>query len=254
MLPKTMVAPTGARMSKADHPALPISEVEIVDCAVDCHNSGAGGIHVHIRGSEGEHLLDGRVYRRLADRLRAVVPNMLIQITTEAAGRYEPHHQMETALKAGVDHVSVSIREICRASTSDVTQFIERCASRGIAVQWILYDTSDAKMLQEVLTAPMLRSTQLQLLFVLGQYGKSNAVPQDLDPFLDWISDLELTPDWAACAFGEHEPACLKYAATKGGKCRVGFENSLHLSTGEIADSNAQKIVDLRDNLKNIGE
>ena len=249
MLPHIMVAPNGARLSKTDHPALPITEDEIVICAIGCRDAGAGGIHLHIRDENGGHLLDGPVYRRLVDRLKAVVPDMMVQITTEAAGRYQPEHQMETALEAGADFVSMSIREVCRAPASQVAGFIADCVSKKITVQWILYDISDAILLEDTLTASMLRSPHLQLLFVLGKYGKTAAEPKDLDPFLEWVTGLETTPDWAVCAFGEDEPACLSYAAQMGGKCRVGFENSLHLSNGEIADSNAQKVVDLRESL-----
>ena len=77
----------------------------------------------------------------------------------------------------------------------------------------------------------------------------SPAVPEDLHPFTRWLSDRKLICDWAVCAFGKHEPSCLEYAARMGGKCRVGFENSFYLSTGDIAESNIQKVVDLRENL-----
>ena len=45
--PFVMVAPTGARRSKADHPALPITLPEIVATAAACHSTPLA--HRHAR-------------------------------------------------------------------------------------------------------------------------------------------------------------------------------------------------------------
>jgi uncharacterized protein (DUF849 family) len=42
-LPKIMVAPNGARRTKADHPAVPMTIAEIVETARQCYAEGAGG-------------------------------------------------------------------------------------------------------------------------------------------------------------------------------------------------------------------
>jgi len=249
-LPQIMVAPNGARLQKADHPALPVTKDEIVTCAETCFAAGAGAIHAHIRDDEGQHLLDRGAYRELVAALREAVPDMAVQITTEAAGRYDPQHQMQVALHGGADMVSVSIREICRASAVEVVHFIRECAQRQITLQYILYDRDDCALLERTLSREDMSDPDLQVLFVLGQYGRLAAQPTDLVLFLDWMETREMSPDWAVCAFGPREPDCLKEAAAKGGKCRTGFENSLHLSTGRIASNNAAKVEDLSQLLK----
>ena len=245
-LPMIMVAPNGARYSKKDHPALPMTDDEIVGCAVDCFEAGAGAIHLHLRDQAGRHLLNSKAYAAVVKRIEAATPEMVVQITTEAAGRYSPRQQMQVALDAGARHVSISIREVSEAASSDLAVFLERCVSKGIVLQWILYDTEDAKALQSILPSSMLRSSKLQLLFVLGKYNQVAGQPEDLHPFLEWMSRADLSPDWAVCAFGNHEPACLAYAVSKGGKCRTGFENSFRLSNGKVANSNSEKVHDLR--------
>ncbi|WP_344846735.1 3-keto-5-aminohexanoate cleavage protein [Celeribacter arenosi] len=242
-----MVAPNGARLSKTDHPAIPLTLDEIVACARDCHAAGADGIHAHIRDADGQHLLDCARYRQLVSALKGAVPDLAVQITTEAVGRYDPATQMEVALNAGAEMVSVSIREICRADVSDVGRFFHQCRDTGIAVQHILYDRGDCELLGEVLAEDELHNPALQLLYVLGRYSENlQSTPSDLSPFVDWQASLNLTPDWAVCAFGKSEAVCLKAAAALGGKCRVGFENSLYLSDGSIAADNAEKVKDLR--------
>ena len=60
-------------------------------------------------------------------------------------------------------------------------------------------------------------------------------------PFTDWLAAKEITPDWMVCAFGPGESACLKAAYAVGGKRRVGFENSLWHSDGQLARDNAER-------------
>jgi len=251
-LPKVMVAPNGARLGKADHPALPITDEEIIVCARDCFAAGAGGIHAHIRDGEGQHLLDSGRYGELVRALKAEVPVMDIQITTEAVGRHVPPHQMQVALNSGADMVSVSIREICRDGSEGAAQFFERCRQAEISVQHIIYDQSDFHLLGSTLSVDRLHASDLQLLFVLGSYAdQRDAKPEDLDPFLDWQRSHDIEPDWAICAFGVNELRCLQYADAEGGKCRIGFENSRFLGDGSIARDNAEKVAEL---MRCIGE
>ena len=244
-LPRIMVAPNGARLQKTDHPALPITQDEIVGCARACHVAGAGGIHAHLRDANGAHLLDAGRYRALVQALQAGVPGMQVQITTEAVGIYDAETQIEVALTGGADMVSVSTREVLRAGADTARAFFKEAAARGIAVQHILYDVADCDALAEVL-GDGLTDPALQLLYVLGRYDRDQtAHPQDLDAFLDWQRGRGLTPDWAICAFGQHEIPCLVRAAAEGGKCRIGFENSRLHPDGRVARDNADKVAAL---------
>lgn len=245
-LPKIMVAPSGARLSKADHPALPLTIDEVVTVAKSCFEVGADGLHAHIRNEDGSHLLDAAVYRDLLSNLRRAVPDMALQITTEAAGVYQPDVQMEVALNSGADMVSAAVREIGEAGLETARAFYAECEDRKIAVQHILFDVEDCQRLSEILPRTRLSDPKLQMIFVLGRYSQTGASsPNEMLPFLTWLKDQNLTPDWAVCAFGAAEPACLVEAARRGGKCRVGFENSRLLSNGSVAKDNREKVVDL---------
>lgn len=111
-LPRIMVAPNGARRGKADHPALPITDDELVDTTRACIAAGADGVHLHLRDGNGKHLLDAARYRFLLERLEAEVPGAYLQVTSEAAGIYDAPAQraMMRALKPR--YVSVALREM----------------------------------------------------------------------------------------------------------------------------------------------
>ena len=245
-LPRIMVAPNGARRQKADHPALPVTLEEMLETAAACHAAGADGLHLHLRDASGGHLLDVDGYRAALRALADAVPDMAVQITTEAVGQYPPEVQRRVALDSGAELVSVSIREMCRDARDVARGFYADCAERGIAVQHILYDLADANLLGDVIGDDALRDPQLQLIYVLGRYSETQTSdPAELDPFLHWLQDRDLAPDWAVCAFGPAETDCLLRAARHGGKCRIGFENSLWNRDGSLARDNAERVAEL---------
>ncbi|MBC7132989.1 MAG: 3-keto-5-aminohexanoate cleavage protein [Roseovarius sp.] len=241
-LPRLMVAPNGARRGKADHPALPLTLPEIVETARACHAAGADGLHLHLRDAEGHHLLDAGAYREALEELRPAVPGMALQITTEAAGRYAPPHQRAVALGAGADMVSVALREMS-AEPEQAPGFYAACAEHGIAVQHILYDAGDFDLLARLVPEALRDAPDLQLIFVLGRYtAGQESDARDLAPFLARLHARKTPADWATCAFGRAETACLLAAHEAGGKLRVGFENSLWHADGRLARDNAERV------------
>lgn len=248
-LPKIMVAPNGARLSKQDHPNLPITLPELCDTARQCFDSGAKGLHVHIRDRQGLHLLDAGQYQETLVELALQVPDMALQITSEAAGVYEPDAQRAVILDAKPSLASVSIKELAREPDQNVTrQFYENCAANGTNVQHILYAPEELSVLETHLSDIDFNNPDMQLLFVLGRYGPNGASgPDSLTPFLTAMQNRGITPDWAVCAFGIQETACLIAANGLGGKMRVGFENSRQNRDGSVATSNAERVTEIVD-------
>jgi len=247
-LPKLMVAPNGARKTKADHPALPITLDEIIAEAISCYEAGADGLHLHLRDENGQHVLDAELYKEALAELRQAVPGMVLQITTEAVGRYTPAQQRAIVEQVKPEAVSISLAEMLAGTeTSIAVAFYKHCAQAGIAVQHILYGERDLKLISGLLAEGHLEQEELQLLFVLGRYQQDQqSTPKDLDIFVEWLHLNCIEPDWAACAFGLRETECLSAAHKKGGKVRVGFENSFWNADGSVASSNAERVVELK--------
>ena len=246
-LPRIMVAPNGATRGKADHPALPITIAETVACAVECHAAGAGGIHAHVRDAEGRHVLDAGLYAELIAELARAVPAMAVQVTTEAVGRYCAAEQRALVERLRPDSVSVALREITTEPDMALTRaFFHDCAEAGIAVQHILYSAEEVDRLAGLLERGVIPPEGLQVLHVLGRYTAGQvSAPADLGAPLARQAVAGLAPDWAVCAFGPAETACLVEAIRRGGKARIGFENNLLASDGSRAGSNAERVAEL---------
>lgn len=234
------VAPNGARRLKADHPALPLTADELAQTAAACRDAGAAMIHLHVRRPDGRHLLDADAYVAATQAVRRQVGrDMVVQITSEAAGLYGPAEQMRVVRAAEPEAVSLAIRELIpdAAHETEAAQFFAWLRSREIMTQIILYAPDDLARYRDLKARGVLGDGVDFLLFVLGRYAvgmQSRAA--DLLPFLP---DLDALPPWAVCAFGAQEAACALAALSLGGHARVGFENNLHLPNGAVAPDNA---------------
>jgi len=209
---------------------------QILLVAQDCFGAGADGLHLHIRDKQGQHSLDPGLYLETMVELRRVVPEMDLQITTEAAGIFDVSEQLACLRKVRPEWASIAVREIARAPEL-AARVYGVCAEQGTHVQHILYGAEDAALLAQWQQDGIVHRDQSDRLLVLGRYtsGQQSA-PQDLDQFPD-----EATA-WMVCAFGTQEHACLIEAARRGGDVRVGFENSLTDHDGNIWKDNAASV------------
>lgn len=248
-----MVAPNGARKTHKDHPALPVSIEETVDEAAACYAAGATVLHAHVRGEKEEHVLDAGLYLELLGELRLRVPDMLIQITTEAVGVYTPQQQVDCVKAVVPEMASVALREM----TSDYRQaefsgaFYHWCADTNIHIQHILFSVEDLQRFLQYKSDGVIPDSQKCVLFVLGRYAVDfQSSPDDLRPFLEQeLKDL----NWFTCAFGYQEQACVLAGIEQGGHARIGFENNLHSADGELAGSTRDQVVDLKKTIEESG-
>ncbi|MFK4259595.1 BKACE family enzyme [Agrobacterium tumefaciens] len=255
-LPQIMVAPNGARRTKADHPALPMTIDEIVETAAACHAAGAGAIHAHVRDADGQHSLDRDLYAQLIARLTERLPQMLVQVSTEAVGLYRADEQMDMVRALKPRAVSVALREILPDGSNEMiaADFYRWCADTGIAIQHILYDSAEVLRLARLYERRILPGGRSDVLYVLGRYTvDQQSDPAELQRFIDASAAMPVAPDWMICAFGRAETMCLEAALRAGGKVRVGFENSLWHADGSVARSNEERVAAIRKMAGHIG-
>ena len=80
--PFIMVATTGARKTKADHPQIPISIADTVAVAKTCFEAGADAIHLHIRDTQECHSIDTGLYQEALAELAQALPKMDVQVSS----------------------------------------------------------------------------------------------------------------------------------------------------------------------------
>lgn len=236
-------APNGATRTKTDHPALPMTAAELARNAAEIVEAGAALIHIHVRDADGRHLLDADAYREATAAIRREVGDRLVvQATSEAAGRYKAPEQIAVVRALRPEAVSLALREIIpdaahEAAAADFFAWLRR---ERIMVQIILYSPEEVLRYHALKGRGVLGEGEDFPLFVLGRYTSGQvSTPADLVPFLAAGTPPRL---WAMCAFGPKENACATIAAGLGGHVRVGFENNLFAPDGTMADHNAAQV------------
>jgi 3-keto-5-aminohexanoate cleavage enzyme len=237
------VAPNGARRTRQDHPRLPVDIESLGAECVESARSGASLVHVHVRDNRGAHSLDAALYQEAVQEIRRVTHgSLVIQITTEAVGRYSPADQMHVSRSVDADSVSLALREIAPAAELDADQrkFFKWLADAKPVPQYILYDASDIERLLRFIDQGSISAERMSVLLVLGRYSKGQrADPRSLIALLPYTAAFET---WFVCSFGSVEAQSVIGAATLGGHIRVGFENNLQRPDGSRAISNADNV------------
>jgi len=248
-LPKIMIAPNGARPKKKDHNEVPVTINEIVETAKLCFEEGAEGIHFHLRDEKGDHILNSEMCSKALNDLQLSVPNMHLQVTTEAVGRYSPAEMRKLAYEVAPPGISIGIREMIpsRIPSEEDVKLYQSLTENGTKIQHICYEPEDLDLLSNLLDKGKISKDGTWCLFVIGHYSGIISDPNKIPLFLNKLSNNNLNADWAVCAFGKEEIDCLKQAINLNGKIRIGFENSILMPNGEIAPNNHTKVKAVRE-------
>ncbi|WP_120495801.1 3-keto-5-aminohexanoate cleavage protein [Kiloniella sp. EL199] len=242
-----MAAPNGARKTRLDHQNLPVTVPQIIEEAIACQKAGAAMAHLHVRNQDQQHVLDSGLYTEVLNGIKEAIGNdLLVQITTEAVGRFSPQEQASCVKSVKPEAVSVALREMMpNGEEAHGSEFYHWAEEASVHVQHILYDARDFKRFLHLAQKGLIPKAQPSLLFVLGRYASDNlGKVEELTPFLKIKRDSEVIDfgPWFVCAFGHSEALCASEAITQGGHARVGFENNAYLKSGKEANSTAEII------------
>ncbi|MCK5166023.1 MAG: 3-keto-5-aminohexanoate cleavage protein [Rhodospirillaceae bacterium] len=245
------VAPNGARRNKSDHPAIPLNASEIADEAAICRDAGAALLHLHVRDNNARHLLDADAYRAATNAVKDVVGDeMIIQITTEAAGIYERPQQMAVVRDLHPEAVSLAVREMVSREKDELeaASFFHWMNDEGILAQYILYSPDDVASFVRMKKNGIIPDSNVSVLFVLGSYAGDESDPEKIQSYVDVLADEKIS--WAVCGFGKGEAAVAERAVALGGHPRVGFENNIYTQDGLVAKNNAALVAQIAQNIK----
>ncbi len=256
--PLIMVAPNGARHGKDAHPALPVTEAELVETAIACQAAGAGAIHIHVRDEAGRHVLDAGRYNSAVPAIRRATGDaMLVQVTTEAVGRYSPQDVADIFATVDAPAFSVAMRELIPSDDHESlgARTLADARKKGAAIQHLLYTPEELARFVTLVERGIVPDEDLDILFVLGRYGGDDTDPRRLADYLGVFgaSSIATRAEWTVCAFGPPETRALAAAMAMGGKARVGFENNFRQPDGTIAADNAARVAVISGIARQIG-
>ena len=252
-------AVTGTFPTRRHNPALPVTPEEIADACIGASKAGAAICHIHVREpATGLPSMKLDYYRDVVSRIRSSGSDLIINLTTGPGGRFVPRDDEpakaapETTLTtpaARIAHVLELKPEICTLdlntmwfgggavinSPRNIAVMAEAIYAAGVKPELEVFDTGDIVLANELVAAGTLKSPALFQLCTGIKYGMPST------PEMMSLAKSMLPKDsvWAGFGPGRHAFAMLAQAFTLGGHCRIGMEDTVHLSRGEPAPSNA---------------
>lgn len=218
----------GAR-SPREHPALPVTAVELAADAQRVRDVGATGVHVHVKDAAGTDTLDPRRTDDVVAAVRAVVPGLEIGLTTGAWAQPDPTRRL-AAIASWTELPDVASVNWHEPGAEDIAQCL---LERGIGVEAGLWHEAAV----EAWSASPHRHRCLRVLLELPGDVPPTATVAAADYLLGLVAPVGIP----VLIHGE-DLSCwpaLAHAARLGLPTRVGLEDTLVMSDGSPAADNA---------------
>ena len=266
-------AVTGNLTTPEQTPYLPITPQQIADACLGAADAGAAVVHIHVRDpltGRPSMLLDH--YVDVVQRIRARNPELILNITTGPGGRFVPSADDPKVAAEGttlmlpekrVEHIAVLRPDICTLDLNtmnsgrevvintppNVRRMAKVIAEAGVKPEIELFDSGDIALMGDLLADGTLQGPVL-CSFVMGvRYGFQPA-PETVLYARDLLpNDAEFT----AIGIGKAAFTTVAQSYLAGGHVRVGLEDSVYLSRGQLATSNAEMVAKARRIVEDLG-
>ena len=219
--------------TKTEHPSIPVSPEEIAAAVVECLNAGATAIHVHIRSQDGPESLAAEDLARTLQSVRVVAPEALVGVSTGAWILPDTSTRLKTisAWTALPDFASVNFIE------DGAYELAQILIQKNVAVEAGLSDAEAAeRFVDSGLAAQCLRvliEPQEQ------EIEQARATVKEIKAALDRAGiDIPRLLHGTEATTWE----LMKDAIGLGYGIRVGFEDTLTLADGTVAQTNAELV------------
>jgi uncharacterized protein (DUF849 family) len=222
---------------RSEHPAVPVKPDELATAVVECLKAGANAIHIHVRAiSEYESLYAEDVARTLL-AIRSASPDAQIGVSTGAWILPDPaaRFQAVAAWEVLPDFASVNFVE------DGAIELAQLLLSRGVAVEAGLSDEEAAR----IFIKSGLASACVRVLIEPQE--------QEMEKALETVTRIEKVIESGGFEFPRLLPLLLHgteatvwpmmaEAIIRGYDVRIGLEDTLLLSDGTAARTNADLV------------
>jgi len=264
---------TGSIHTPTMSPYLPITPEEIAGQAIEAARSGAAAVHIHARNpANGMPSPDLNLFREIVDRIRSESDVIICITTGGGAGmtvdeRAAPVPEFKPELASfnmgSINFALFPVIErynewkydwekpflerskgnIFQNTFADLEKICGIMRDNGTKPELEIYDVGHLYNAKFLLSEGFL-DPPLFLQFVMGILGAIQPTFNDLLHLKETADRLfgEDQYQWSAFGAGRMEFPICTMAVLLGGNCRVGLEDSLYLSKGKLARSNAELV------------
>jgi 3-dehydrocarnitine:acetyl-CoA trimethylamine transferase len=266
-------AVTGNLTTPDQTPHLPITPEQIADACLGAAEAGAAIVHIHVREpGSGKPSMELGYYREVVERIRAKNTQLILNITTGPGGRFVPSPDEPRVAAAGttlmvpekrVEHIAALRPEICTIDLNtmnsgkevvintpgNVRRMAKVMRDAGVKPEIELFDSGDIALMHDLLNDGTLEGPAL-CSFVMGVRYGFQASPETV---LYARNLLPADAEFTAIGIGKAAFTAVAQSYLAGGHVRVGLEDTVYLSRGQLASSNAALVEKARRIVEDLG-
>ena len=277
-------AVTGSIHTPTMSDALPYRPEDIADQAVDAAEAGAAILHLHARDPEnGRPSSDPAHYMAFLPQIKART-DAIVNLTTGGSAVMTLDQRLAAPLQAEPEMCSLNMGTmnfalypmasrysewkfdwekpflensddlVFKNTPRDIAGVLQRMGvERGARFEFECYDTGHLTMLRHFVDRGLVQGP-IFLQFVFGVLGGMAPSAENLT-HMKRLADQYFGTNYqfSVLAAGRHQMPLALMAAGMGGHVRVGLEDSLFISRGVLAKSNAEQVTKIRTLVEGLG-
>jgi uncharacterized protein (DUF849 family) len=251
------IAPTGGMASKKQNPHLPTQPDEIARDVYDCYNLGASVVALHARRPDDLATCNAEIYYDLNNRIRGKCDIILNNSTGGGVSgdmvRQAPNGYWEILFEERVKGMDAGA-EMCTLDATTINCMFdgkeilmntgpERCRAlaeemrkRGIKPEWEVFSPTHILQDTTTLIEAGLDEEPYFINLVMGVHiGFQNAMPYSPRNLQMMVDLLPKGAIFGVSGIGNAQLPCAMNALLLGGHVRVGLEDNLYFSRGQLA-------------------
>ena len=276
-------AVTGSIHTPSMSPHLPVTAEEIAASALDAADAGAAIVHLHARNpQDGRPDQSPEAFEPILARIKRA-SDVVVNLTTGGSPYMPVEERVRPAERWRPEIASINMGSmnfglfpmlkrykefrfdwerpmlegshdlVFRNSFKDIGYALDTLSATGARYEFECYDTSHLHNLhyfwrEGLAEAPLFIQTCFGLLGGIGAHP-------------DEVLHMKRTADrlfgdayrWSVLAAGQSQMRVAAMAAAMGGHVRVGLEDSLWISAGKLATSNAEQVTRVRAIIEGLG-
>lgn len=275
---------TGSIHTPSMSPYLPITPDEITEHALGAAEAGAAILHLHARNPEtGQPSSREEDFMAYLPRLKQA-SDAVLNISTGGSAVMTLDDRLAAPKRAEPEMCSLNMGSlnfalypaaqrvaewkfdwekpflentddlVFKNTPRDIARILtEMGVDRGARFEFECYDVGHLYMLKHFVDRGLVQKP-LFIQFVFGVLGGMGADPENL-MHMKVIADKLFGDDYmfSVLAAGRHQMPFITMAAAMGGHVRVGLEDSLMISRGKLAKTNAEQVVKIRRIVEDLG-
>ena len=257
-------AVTGAGDTTSKSDLVPVTPKEIAESAIEAAKAGAAVAHCHVRDPEtGAPARDVHLYREVVDRIRSSDTDVVINLTAGMGGDLIigsaeaplPLNESSDMVGASVrtEHVRELLPEICTldcgtmnfshgdyimANTPSMLRAMaKQMQDAGVRPEIEVFDTGHLVLAKQLVSEGLIDDPVMVQLCMGIPYG----APDDVNSLMAMVNNMPDGWIYSAFSIGRGQLPYAALATIVGGNVRVGLEDNIYLSRGQLA-TNAQLV------------